>query len=192
MSLDLAFAFGNIANMEQSSSNLEDLCLESQIRFLEAFKCFKDCEKGRCRGKGFGNAAILNAKRNPNVFTNAEAKAAEIFDSFGLSYEHEVRIQLKDSKNRLHCFKLDFFFPECRIDVEISPDFHETYKLVKIRDVLRERLLKKAGIRVLTIPVYAKRANGRQTSIPDMNRTRNVARIVKEAQKSPECLKYWC
>jgi len=192
MSLDLAIAFGNMPNMEPISSNLEDLELESQIRFLEAFKCFKDCEKGKYRGKGFSNASNLNPKRNPSIFTTAEAKAAEIFDSYGLSYGHEVKIQLKDSKNHLHHYKLDFFFPESRINVEISPDFHKTYKLVAKRDVLRKRLLKKAGIRMLTIPVYVKSQNGHQISVPDVNRTRNVAKIVKEAQNSPNCLKYWC
>jgi very-short-patch-repair endonuclease len=191
MGLDLSFALFDLANMEPSSLNLDDLELESQISLLEAFKSWKDCEKGRSKAKGFANAAALNAKRDPHVFTDAEAKAAQIFDSFNVSYEHEVKIQLKDSRNRLHCYKLDFFFPESRIDVEISPDFHKSYKLVAKRDVLRKRLLKRAGIRVLTIPVHVKSRNGRQMSIPDVNRTRKVARIVKEAQKSRSCLTYY-
>ena len=191
MTLDLAFAFGNLQNIEQPSLSLEDLSLESQIGLLEAFKSWKDCEKGAIRGKGFANASNRNASRNPSIFTSAEAKAAKIFDSLELSYEHELRIQLKDAKNRSHLYKLDFFFPESRIDVEISPDFHWTYRLVAIREVLKERLLKRAGIRVYHVRAHTKKLNGRVSCVPDIKELRKLAKIIKEAETKPNCLKYW-
>jgi hypothetical protein len=180
-----------LPNIEPDCLKLEDLALETQIRLLEAFKSIKDCEKGKIRGRGFSNASKINAGRNPSVFTDAELKAKEIFDSFELSYVHEARISLKDAQNRPHHFKLDFLFPDCRIDLEISPEFHKTYKLVVKRDLLRERLLKKAGIRQMTISAPCKKLNGTVKCLPDVNELRNFARMVKAAQKSPECLTYY-
>lgn len=148
-------------------------------------------EKGKTKGKGFANASILNPLRDSAIFTDAEKQAKAIFDAFELSYVHELRIQLKDSRNSRHCYKLDFFFPNCRIDVEISPDFHETYKLVAIRDVLRERLLRKAGIRTFTIKTKAKKQNGKIGMAIDRKYAQFVAQTVKEAQISSGCLNYW-
>jgi len=166
---------------------LFDLSLESQVQFLEFFKHYKDCEKGKAKGKGFGNCWKLNSKRNPNVFTHLEAQFKRLVDDFNLELNHEVRIKVKDRCNRWHIFKLDFFDPKTQIDIEISPNWHKNYLLVVRRDALRRRLLKRVGIRSLTVPVVYKGKHGHI----DYIRAKRIIKIIKSATVSPNSLDYY-
>jgi hypothetical protein len=173
--------------MEPESLSISDLTLEKQISFLEAFKSWKDVEKGHAKGKGFANSFNMNLKRNSHVYTTAEQLFKDVSDSFSLNSVHELRIRLKDRDNHLHCFKLDFFYPNCRIDVEVSPDFHLSYKLVAIRDKLKELLLKRANIRVYHLRVYFKHG----TTFIDLDKAEKLCKLIKDAETCPDCLTYW-
>jgi very-short-patch-repair endonuclease len=191
MSLDLAFILSELPNCEPKAITLDDLSLEKQISFLDAFKSWKDIEKGKKKGNGFANASILNQKRNPSVFTTLEAKSAEIFDSFDLRYVHELRFKGNDSLNKMHHYKLDFFFPESRINIEISPDFHVKYRLVAIRDALKKRILNRDGIRVFHVRTFVRRRNGQIISLPDIAKLRKLAKMIQSSKISPECIEYY-
>ena len=184
MDLEIYDELSLICQIEPKSLTLKELSLEKQLKFLEAFKNRKDCEKGHARGKGFGNSWILNQKRLKSVYTVAESKFKAIADSFELNNVHELRFKAKDSENRTHCYKLDFYFPKCKIAVEISPDFHFSYKIVVIRDKIRKHALNKHGIKVFTV-----KAN--KFNEIDVKYARKILRLIKEARISPECLDYW-
>lgn len=155
--LKIAGILENLDNIEDSDSKgLFDLTLEAQVRFLEFFKRFKDIEKGKYRGKGFGNCWKLNSKRDPKVFTYLEAQFDRLARDSGLELKHEVRIKVKDRTNKSHIFKLDFFDPSTRIDIEVSPNWHKNYRIVERRDALRKMLLRKVGIRSYTVPVVSR------------------------------------
>jgi len=180
-------ALSLLDDLEPNPTRLCDLSLEKHIRLLETFKSWKDIEKGKAKGRGFGNAQILNPKRDSDIYTKAEQLFKDISDSFGLKSVHELRIQLKDRDNRPHNCKLDFFYPESRIDVEISPDFHKSYKLVAIRDLLRKKLLNRQNIRVFVIRVYFRHGK----TMIDVAKARKVCKLILEAKSSPDCLTYW-
>jgi len=173
--------------IEPETVSIDDLSLETQVSLLEAFKSWKDIEKGRTRGRGFANAQILNPKRDKNVFTKGEAKFKAISEAFGLNLIHEHRIKVKDGKNRSKLFKLDFFDPFSRTDVELDPDFHKSYKLVAVRDILREKLLKRSGVTVFRLRIFYK---GGKTCI-DVKKARKLCQTLKETQIKPSCLSYW-
>ena len=161
--LEIFEALSLIDDIEPDSFSIADLTLEKQIKLLETFKSWKDIEKGKIKGRGFANASILNPLRDSEVFTKAEQIFKDISD------------------------KLDFFYPESRIDVEISPDFHKSYKLVAVRDKLRALLLKRANIRVFVIRVYFKHGK----TFIDVAKARKVCKLILEAKSSPDCLTYW-
>lgn len=191
MTLELGFALANLPQIDSSEFVLTDLSLESQLGFLECLKPLKDIEKGKCRGHGFSNSINRNAGRKRNAFTNAEKQFADICASQDLYYVHEHRFNAKDGKNRLHHYKLDFLFPDSRINVEISPDFHWTYKIVAIRDVLKKRALKRAGIRTFVVRVFFRSRKGQCSGRIDVSYARKIVRIIKQSQTSPESLNYW-
>ena len=180
-------ALSLLDQIEPDSLTLSDLTLEKQVRFLGAFKLWKDVEKGYVKGRGFANAQILNPLRDSNVFTKAERIYKDISDNFSLNSVHELRVFIKDHDNRQHCFKLDFFYPESRIDVEVSPDFHLSYKLVAVRDKLKAMLLKRLGIRVFHVKVYFKHGK----TIIDVAKARKLCKLIKDSKISPDCLTYY-
>jgi len=154
---------------------------------LEFLKRYKDIERGKCKGKGFGNCWKSNSKRNPKVFTRLEAQFNRLANDFDITLEHEVRIKVRDKLNHNHIFKLDFLDPKTRINIEVSPNWHKNYLLVARRDALRRRLLKRVGIRSLTVPV-AKKGNCARI---DFIRARRILRLIKSATLSPNSLDYY-
>lgn len=186
--LGLADACANLAQIEDTDAEgLFDLSLESQVQFLEFFKRFKDIERGRSKGNGFGNCWKLNSKRDPHVFTHLETQFKRLADDFNLELNHEVRIRVKDRCNHWHIFKLDFLDPKTRINIEISPNWHRNYLLVARRDALRKRLLKKVGIRSLTVPAFQK---GKRCFI-DVSRAKRTIKTVLNAKASPNSLDFY-
>ena len=185
MDLEIFEDLARLDQIETESVSLKELSLEKQLKFLMSLKNFKDCEKGRAKGKGFGNSLIKNAGREKDVYTVAELKFKAISDSFELNHLHEWCIPIKDAENQLHRYKLDFYYPESKIAVEISPNFHFSYKPVFIRDKIRKKALNsKFGIKVFTV----KAAKNNEI---DVKYARNVLRIIKATQTSPETLEYW-
>jgi len=188
MALELCEALQNLAQIEDTDvEGLFDLSLEYQVQFLEFFKRFKDIERGRSKGKGFGNCWKLNSKRNPHIFTHLERQFKNLADDFNLELNHEVRIKVNDRLNHYHIFKLDFLEPKTRVNIEISPNWHRNYLLVARRDALRKRLLKKVGIRSLTVPAFQK---GKRCFI-DVARAKRVIKTVLQAKTSPNSLDFY-
>jgi len=185
MDLEIYQELSRFDQIDEESMRLSDLPLEKQLKFLVSLKNYHDCEKGRAKGKGFANSHILNPSRKNNVYTQAESKFKALIEAFELNSLHEWCIPIKDSENKSHFYKLDFYFPESKIAVEISPDFHFSYKPVFIRDKIRKLALnKKFGIAVYTVKA------GKNNEI-DVKYARNVLRIIKAAQTSPETLEYY-
>lgn len=184
MDLEKIEDLSQLRQIEAESTSLKDLRLEIQLKFLEAFKNIKDCEKGKARGKGFGNSLILNRKRSGKVYTVAESKFSQLAKTFGVDFVHEHHITVRDTLSQKHHYKLDFFSPEHRIAVEISPSFHFSYKIVAIRDKIRKKALKRHGIKTFTV---------KATKNNDINAkyARKVLRLLKQSGISPECLEYW-
>jgi hypothetical protein len=177
----------NLTQIEKPSIGLYDLTLEHQVQYLEYMKRYKDIEHGKPKGRGFANCQQFNHKRNPRVFTTLEREFHKLAKDFDLELNHEVRIKVNDRFNRQHIFKLDFLDPKTRINVEISPDWHRNYLLVARRDALRRQLLKKVGIRSLTVRV-TKKCN--QLHI-DYIRARRIIKTIKSATISPNSLDYY-
>jgi hypothetical protein len=150
-------------------------------------KRYKDVEKGRAKGKGFGNCWKLNKKRDPKIFTYLEAQFKNLADDFNLKLNHEVRIKVRDKNGQNHIFKLDFLHTETGINVEISPNWHKNYLIVARRDALRRKLLKKVGIRMLTVPAVQK---GKRCCI-DVPRAKRVIKLVLSAKTSPNNLDFY-
>jgi hypothetical protein len=187
VTLELSEILQHLENIEDCDTGLFDLSLETQVQLLEYLKRFKDCEKGKAKGKGFGNCWKLNSKRSPHVFTHLEKQFKSLADDFNLELNHEVRIRVADKFNRWHIFKLDFFDPKTRIDIEISPNWHRNYLLVARRDALRKRLLKKLGIRSITVPAIQK---GKRCVL-DVTRAKRAIKIVLSAESSPNSLEFY-
>jgi hypothetical protein len=161
--LQLDFACANLVQLENPEIGLFDLTIEHQVQLLEYLKKYKDIEHGKAKGKGFGNCWKLNSKRHPRVYTFLEEEFRTLAEDFNLQLNHEVRIRVKDRLNRQHIFKLD--------------NWHKNYLLVARRDVLRKKLLKKVGIRSLTVPVVNKGKHG-HIHVPI------AKRVIKEVLKA--------
>jgi hypothetical protein len=175
---------GFISQIEPETTSLEDLPLEKQLKLLTALKDMKDCEKGKAKKAGFGNSLNPNHKRDSKVYTTAENNFKAIADRFGLNYLHEWQIKAKDSELGLHCYKIDFYFPDFKIAVEINPEFHYSYKPVFIRDKIRKIALKKFGIKT-----YAIKSDAKNRILT--NRAKFVLNLIEDAGISHETLKYW-
>lgn len=185
MDLEIYQELSRFDQIDDESCRISDLPLEKQLKLLTVTKNLKDCEKGRAKGKGFANSHVLNPARKNNVYTVAESKFKAISDSFELKHLHEWQISVKDSENKSHFYKLDFYYPDSKIAVEISPDFHFSYKPVFIRDKIRKLALnKKFGIAVYTVKAT-------KNNEIDVKYARNVLRIIKAAQISPETLSWY-
>lgn len=186
--LQLDFACQALVQLEDTSEvGLFDLTLERQVQLLEYLKRYKDIEHGKAKGKGFGNCTQFNHKRDPKVFTFLESEFAKLAESYNCQFNHEVRVKCKDKLNRQHIFKLDFLEHSKRVNVEISPNWHKNYILVNRRDALRKRLLKKHGIKSLTVPVIQKGPHGHI----DYARAKRILRYIESLTPSVNSLDYW-
>lgn len=185
--LQLSAICEHLTQIEKPEIGLFDLTLERQVQFLEYMKRYKDIERGKAKGRGFGNCWKLNSRRHSKVFTFLESEFHNLAKDFNLELNHEVHIKVKDRLNRWHIFKLDFFEPTTRIDIEVSPNWHKNYLLVVRRDALRRRLLKRVGIRSLTVPVIYKGKHGHI----DFIRAKRIIKVIKSATVSVNSLDYY-
>jgi hypothetical protein len=190
--LQLSAICEHLPQLETDPDNLGlfDLPLEHQVQFLDFMKNHKDVERGKCRGKGFGNCQ-LNRKRDPKVFTFLEAEFAKLAESYNVQLNHEVRIKVKDRLNRWYIFKLDFLEPTKMINVEISPNWHKKYLVVQRRDILRKRLLKKVGIKSLTVPATFKGIYGKKHGHIDYIRAKRILKQIESSTPSVQSLDYY-
>lgn len=187
MLFELFETLSTIPQIEFDSIGINDLTIEKQLRFLETFKNIKDIEKKKSCSKGFSNGSILNQARDSHIYTKAEQLFKNLCESFNLNPVHELKIKVKDSENRLHLFKLDFYFQDSKIDVEISPAFHKTYRIVAIRDKLKAKLLKKDGIKVYHVDVIFKH----DETFIDINKAKKLCLMIQKATTKKSCLNYW-
>lgn len=187
--LQLNFALSQLDQIEDNYGvkGLFDLAIECQVQLLEFLKRLKDCEKGKARGKGFANCQAFNQKRNPRIFTYLEMEFSILAENFNVRLNHEVRFKSKDRLNRRHIFIMDFLEPTKRVNVEISPNWHKNYIIVNRRDVLRKKLLRKHGIRSLTVPVTQK-CNKLHI---DYSRARKILRHLESLTISSQSLDYY-
>jgi hypothetical protein len=186
--LELNFACAGLDQLENPEvKGLFDLTIEHQVQLLEYLKKYKDIERGKIRGKGFGNCQFFNHKRDPRVFTFLESEFAKLAENFNVQFNHEVRVKCKDRLNRWHTFKLDFLEPTKRVNVEVSPNWHKNYILVVKRDIMRKRLLEKHGIESLTVPVIP---NGPRGHI-DYAITKKILRYIVSLTPSAQSLDHW-
>lgn len=97
-----------------------------------------------------------NPKRLSYLYTPLEFESLKLFNGFFEERKvyHEFPIKVKDEIGKTHNYHLDFYDTITQSNIEISPNFHKSYKIVVDSDKRRERLLKK-----LNIKVYHIRAN---------------------------------
>jgi len=144
--------------------------------------------------KGF-SANFHNYKRSENNFSIAENLFREQLELNGITnWLHEHKVQIKDALNQTHTYHLDFFIPEIKLAIEISPLFHFTYETVAIRDKLRESLLKrKLGINTIVVKVHFRTRKGNiETFINNADTVKAIKAIKKLSKKSnPETLTFY-
>jgi hypothetical protein len=144
--------------------------------------------------KGF-SANFHNYKRSENNFSIAENLFREQLELNGITnWLHEHKVQIKDALNQTHTYHLDFFIPEIKLAIEISPLFHFTYETVAIRDKLRESLLKrKLGINTIVVKVHFRTRKGiLETYINPVDSKKAIAQIRKLSRKpNKETLTYY-
>lgn len=144
--------------------------------------------------KGF-SANFHNYGRTSDNYSIAENLFREQLELNGITnYLHEHKIIVRDALYRAHTYHLDFFIPDIKLAIEISPLFHFTYETVAIRDKLRESLLKrKLGINVLVVKVHFRTRKGHiETFINHADSVRVIKAIKRMSKKSnPETLTHY-
>ncbi len=130
--------------------------------------------------KGF-SANFHNYGRNSEHYSIAENLFREQLELNGINFLHEHKIQIKDALLNTHTYHLDFFIPNIKLAIEISPLFHFTYKSVAIRDKLRESLLKRRhGINTVVVKVHFRTRKGiLETYINPVDTEKAIAHIRK-------------
>jgi hypothetical protein len=136
--------------------------------------------------KGF-SANFHNFKRVSDNYSIAENLFREQLELNGIDFLHEHKVQIKDALNNNHTYHLDFFIPEIKLAIEISPLFHFTYKTVAIRDKLRESLLlRKENIKTLVIKVHFRTKKGHiETYLNPTDTKKAIKEIKKLKRKKP-------
>jgi hypothetical protein len=87
---------------------------------------------------------------------------------------------------------LDFFIPEIKLAIEISPNFHHSYETVAIRDKLRASLLKrKNNITTIEVKVCFRTKKGVIETYLDKKSVDYAIKEIKTAKKSQESLNYY-
>jgi hypothetical protein len=187
--LELNSALNGLDQLEDNFGvkPLFKLPLEHQVKFLDALKNIKDCERGKTRGRGFSNASRLNPERSPRVFTFLEEEFFKLSEGFNVQLNHEVRLKCKDRFNCQHIFKLDFLEPLKRVNIEISPNWHKLYLPVQRRDALRKQLLRRHRIKSLTVPVINKGIHGHI----DYARAKRILRYIESLPISVQSLDHY-
>jgi len=143
-------------------------------------------KKNHVNVKGF-SANYHNYARTNNNYSIAEKLFQEQLELNGItSYLHEFKIQVKDALFNSHCYHLDFYIPEIKLAIEISPLFHFTYKTVAIRDKLRESLLKrKHGIKTIVIKVHFRVKKGHTETYLNSKDIEIAINLIKKLREIP-------
>jgi very-short-patch-repair endonuclease len=134
--------------------------------------------------KGF-SANFHNFKRTSDNFSIAEALFRDVLELNNINFLHEFQIKVKDILLRIHSYHLDFFIPEIKLAVEISPLFHFTYKTVAIRDKLRESLLLKHGIKTHVVKVHFRTVKGRTETYLNVKDVEKALKLIKKLKQKP-------
>jgi hypothetical protein len=135
--------------------------------------------------KGF-SANFHNCGRNSEHYSIAENLFREQLELNGINtYLHEHKVTVRDALFNAHIYHLDFYIPDIKLAIEISPLFHFTYKSVAIRDKLRESLLKrKHGINTVVVKVHFRTRKGiMETYINPVDSKKAINKIRKLSQK---------
>jgi hypothetical protein len=188
----------NLRNLEtESSESLRNLTLEKRLRLLEILKPLRDCEKGKCPNpRGFSSARILNKNRAKHIYTIAENLVKEYLEGHGFSsghgFTHELPISVKDSLGKNRHFHIDFYLVSQKIGIEVNPNFHKFFSIVRVRDALKSRLLRTHNhIRTFSVSVKYKRKNGILETEIDRKALARVLRIARGLTISKETLDYY-
>jgi len=136
--------------------------------------------------KGF-SANFHNFKRTSDSYSIAESLFRDTLELNNISYLHEFQIKAKDALLNSHSYHLDFYIPEIKLAIEISPLFHFTYKTVAIRDKLRTSLLaRKHNIKTIVIKVHFRTKKGRVETYLNVNDVEKAIKLIKKLkQKKP-------
>jgi hypothetical protein len=141
-------------------------------------------KKNHVNIKGF-SANFHNYGRTENNYSVAENLFREQLELNGIDFLHEFKIQVKDALFNNHCYHLDFYIPEIKLAIEISPLFHFTYKIVAIRDKLRESLLKrKHGILTHVVKVHFRTVKGHTETYLNVSDVSNAIKLIKNLKKT--------
>lgn len=134
--------------------------------------------------KGF-SSNFHNFKRNSDNYSIAESLFRDVLELNNISFLHEFQIKIRDILLNSHSYHLDFFIPEIKLAVEISPLFHFTYKTVAIRDKLRTSLLLKHGIKTLVIKVHFRTRKGRIETYLNVKDVETTIKQIKKLKRIP-------
>jgi len=136
--------------------------------------------------KGF-SANFHNFERSNNNYSTAENLFKEQLELNNIAFLHEFQIKIRDALFNSHTYHLDFYIPEIKLAIEISPLFHFTYQTVAIRDKLRESLLKrKHGIKTIIIKVHFRTIKGHtETYLNTVDTKKALATIKQLKRKKP-------
>ena len=144
--------------------------------------------------KGF-SVNFHNYARNSDNFSIAENLFREQLELNGITnFIHEHKVVIRDALYRAHTYHLDFYIPEIKLAIEISPLFHFTYETVAIRDKLRTSLLKrKLGIETIVVKVHFRTRKGKlETYINPEDSEKAISEIKKLSEfPSKETLPYY-
>jgi hypothetical protein len=144
--------------------------------------------------KGF-SSNFHNYNRSSDNYSIAENLFREILELNNISFIHEHKIQIRDALLNAHNYHLDFFIPDIKLAIEISPLFHFTYETVAIRDKLRESLLlRKQGIKTLVIKVHFRTRKKIIETYLNSSDTDKAIKTIKQLKRKPhkETLLYYC
>lgn len=146
--------------------------------------------------KGFHNAKFYTedgqqvsrkGRKRSTIYGSSEFKAFNLLNGFLEKHKvvHEQTLKGKTkqgTKTTRFVFQADFYFPLIKLDLEISPAFHQTYKKVVDGDLKRVKLLKeKLGVKIMVIGDL------------DLNQPRieEIKTQIDSFDMSPEVLDYY-
>lgn len=192
----------NILGLESlESQKLETLKVElvllRDLKRLDTEKKLKtklnrlNKENGKYR-KGF-SSNFHNFERDNNTYSKAEDLFKDLLLEHNLSeFIHEHKVKVKDINDRTHTYHLDFYFYNLKVCIEVNPIFHETYRVVKIRDNLREYLLKrKMHIKTFKLRVLHKCKKGKLLTRIDKRQSKRIIKKLKSLKVSKETLTFY-
>jgi very-short-patch-repair endonuclease len=133
--------------------------------------------------KGF-SSNFHNYNRSNNNYSIAECLFKDQLELNNIKFLHEFQIKVKDALFNSHSYHLDFFIPEIKLAIEISPLFHFTYQTVAIRDKLRTALLKrKCGIKTMVVKVHFRTVKGKTETYLNIEDTKKALATIKKLKR---------